>query len=352
MTEDYDQGPSTGRERASVALGLIVSAGLLFWALHGVDFGEAIRHVAKADPVWLAVAVLTATITLPMRAWRWRYLLRPEGRVQGFSPLFRSLAIGIMGNNVLPARTGEIVRAYASGCLTDARMASGLASIAVERAMDLTAILALLALALVVGGVELSGEAAAGVPLAESALTAACLVVILLAVAWVVAVRPETARAVGDRFGSALGRVSTPLERGIRRVVDDFVKGISALRRPRLAISAVAWTLGIWITNAAAFWLGLHSFGIHVGWTAPLLLQSFVALSIALPSSPGFFGPFEAAGRIALGLYGIEATRAVSFAFSFHLVAYFVPVVIVGFWALARSPLTLSSLRQGGRAGA
>lgn len=338
------------RERLSVAAGLVVSAALLVWALHDVDLGEALRHARGADLSLLAAAVGVATLTLPMRALRWRLILRPRGREQGFSPLFRSLAIGIMGNNVLPARTGEVVRAYAAGCLTESPLATALASIAVERAMDLVAILALLAVALAAGGDALP-VSAGGIPLMEVAAIAAVVATGLLCVALGVGVWPERARSAGAGVASGLGRFAPALERTLLRVVSNLVDGLTALGRPGLAASTAAWTVGIWLTNALAFWIGLLAFGIDVPWTAPLVLQSLVALGIALPSSPAFFGPFEAAARVALGLYGVEATRAISFAFSFHIVGYFLPVVVIGFAALARSPLTLSSLRQEQRAG-
>jgi uncharacterized membrane protein YbhN (UPF0104 family) len=65
---------------------------------------------------------------------------------------------------------------------------------------------------------------------------------------------------------------------------------------------------------------------------------------VALPSSPGFFGVFEAVTRVTLALYGIEAGRAVSYALGYHF-STFVPITVLGIWSLSRAHLHLADLR-------
>ena len=67
---------------------------------------------------------------------------------------------------------------------------------------------------------------------------------------------------------------------------------------------------------------------------------------MAIPSSPGFFGLFEYASRAGLGLYGVGAAAAVSFAVGIHL-GWFVPITVIGLWTLARAHLSLGDLRGG-----
>lgn len=115
-------------------------------------------------------------------------------------------------------------------------------------------------------------------------------------------------------------------------------------------LAIFAWSFVIWTTNAAAFWIGLGSFQITVPWSGAFLLQAFVAFGILLPSTPGYFGPFEAACRLTLGFYAVSATRSVSFGLLFHLSAYFVPVVLIGFWSLSRSGISYANIRAVRRA--
>jgi hypothetical protein len=86
--------------------------------------------------------------------------------------------------------------------------------------------------------------------------------------------------------------------------------------------------------------VGLLSFGIvKPGYAGSLFLLAVNAFAVAIPSSPGFFGPFEASVRLALAPFGVEAGRAVSFAVAFH-VGTFIPVTLLGLWYVGRLGLS------------
>src|SRR5262249_974346 len=67
-----------------------------------------------------------------MRAGRWYYLFPPGSHP---SHLFNALMIGYMGNNVLPLRAGEGLRAYVAS-RRGQRFWTVLATIVVERVLD------------------------------------------------------------------------------------------------------------------------------------------------------------------------------------------------------------------------
>src|SRR5262245_58328898 len=70
--------------------------------------------------------------SLWVRAWRWHYLFPPGSHP---SHLFNALMIGYMGNNVLPLRAGEGLRAYVAS-RRGQRFWTVLATIVVERVLD------------------------------------------------------------------------------------------------------------------------------------------------------------------------------------------------------------------------
>ena len=104
------------------------------------------------------------------------------------------------------------------------------------------------------------------------------------------------------------------------------------------------WSFAVWLLSSASFWLAFSAFDIEVPWSAALLLQCLISFGVAIPSSPGFFGPFEAVTRVTLALYGIEAGSAVSYAVGYHL-STFVPITVLGIWSLSRAHLHLADLR-------
>ena len=82
--------------------------------------------------------------------------------------------------------------------------------------------------------------------------------------------------------------------------------------------------------------------------TAALFLQGIIAIGVAIPSSPGFFGFFEGAAKVGLGLYGVSETQAVSFGLGFHILSY-IPITVIGAWYLTRLNLHLSDFSGGAK---
>lgn len=321
--------------------GLLISALLLWWVLHDVDLREVWGHAREARWPLFALAVAVATAALPIRALRWRYLLERDATQLAFAPLWHATAIGFMANNLLPARAGEVVRAYAARRLAGVRFSQAVGSLAMERAMDGLVLLSLMALAITLGGMG-QGTAVAGVSLFRIGAGAALVFVPALAAAFWLVHRPER----GMRWLRSLSARLLPYGASLRLVsaVDGLLMGLEALRSGSRFLAVTVWSAVHWTVGGAAYWLAFRAFGIEVHWSAALLLQSLVAFGVAIPSSPGFFGPFEAVVRATLGIYGIPASQAVSYAVAYHLAA-FVPVTLLGFWSLARAHLHLSELR-------
>jgi uncharacterized protein (TIRG00374 family) len=122
--------------------------------------------------------------------------------------------------------------------------------------------------------------------------------------------------------------------------------GLDALRSPTRFAAVVGWSLAVWLTYAASFWLCFKAFAIDIPATSTFLLQALIGFGVAIPSTPGFFGPFEAMTRATLSLYGVDVSKAVSYAVAYHI-GSFIPISILGLWSLSRSRLHLADLRRG-----
>lgn len=103
---------------------------------------------------------------------------------------------------------------------------------------------------------------------------------------------------------------------------------------------ALFWSFVVWIDLSLSIWAGVMAFGItSPGVSGSIFLQSVIAFAVAAPSSPGFFGVFEAATRLGLSLWSISPARIVSFATSYHILT-FIPVTVLGLWYLQRIGLS------------
>jgi len=308
-----------------------------------VDARALIDHLRRADPWLMTATIALATCIFPLRAIRWRLILRDaSGAPLPLAPLWHATAIGFMANNLLPVRAGELARAYAARQAASVRFTTALASIAVERVFDGLMLVALFTVALVapsfprdatIGGVRLAGLATAG-----AALFAGILVVALLVVH-----RPAPWIALLGRVAQAL--LPARLAARVTHVAQGLVAGLDVLRSPGRFLAVAAWSLVLWLVNAAAFAVCFRAFGLPVPPEAALVLQGVIGFGVALPSSPGFVGVFEAATRGTLALYGVDATRAVSYAVAYHI-GTFIPITLLGLASLSRMRLHLAELRS------
>ena len=95
------------------ALGIVLSAGFLYFAFKDIDFAKVSANVRQAHVGLLVLSAIAATFIFPLRARRWRPILDPIAPNLPFSTLWSATAIGMMINNVVPARAGELARAFA-----------------------------------------------------------------------------------------------------------------------------------------------------------------------------------------------------------------------------------------------
>jgi uncharacterized protein (TIRG00374 family) len=140
-------------------------------------------------------------------------------------------------------------------------------------------------------------------------------------------------------------RVAPRLEARGRAALEAFASGLSVLRSPRRFVAILGWAILFWLTNALSFWFGFKALGIGAPFTAALFLQGIIALGVAVPSSPGFFGVFETFGILGLSVYGISRTEAVSWAIGQHVLS-FIPITLIGAWYFARLGLHLQDISK------
>jgi uncharacterized protein (TIRG00374 family) len=320
----------------------VVTVLLLAWALHGVDARAVLGHMRRADPLLFTAAIALATATFPLRTARWRVILRDaSGRPFPWTPLWHATAVGFMANNLLPARAGEFARAYLAKRQLPVRFTTALASIGVERVFDGLVMVALLAAAMAAPSFP-SHATIGGAALSQIAVWAAALFVAMLLIALLVVHRPAPSlRLVARGLHAAL-----PARHAARltRLAEGLVAGLAVLKSRERFAGMIIWSLVLWIVNGLSFAVCFRAFGLPVPWQGAFLLQGLIGFGVALPSSPGFFGPFEAVTRMTLGLYAIGADQAVSYAVAYHI-GGFIPITVLGLYSLSRTQVRLGELR-------
>jgi uncharacterized protein (TIRG00374 family) len=297
---------------ASLLLGLLLSAAGLWYAFHGVDLSAVIKAIGRIGGIWVVGSVLVGLASLVLRAVRWRFLLEASPPV-GISALTSATFIGMAANNLLPARLGEAVRAWILANRRRMSLPTVLASIMVERLLDVIALLVLLG-ACLSASPGLDGEAAGTferIGLMLLGLVTAGSAAILV-----------TVRFRG-RLGQAMDRWAKRKEPSWRSslvgLVHRFVEGLYALRGVPQLLMVAGLSLLVWAASIASFHLLADGFGLGLSWSQTTLVFVMVLLGIAMPSAPGYVGTFH--GICVAGLVmvaGVDQALALAYATALH----------------------------------
>ena len=308
---------TTLRSRAALlglGVGLPLSALLLWLALRNADFDEVRSVLSEADAglVVLAVAAMAAVYT--GQAVRWRAIARtPEIPNSQFGEMVVS---GVAVNNVLPGRVGDLLRAR--WLQVDARIPAGraLATVFVDRAFDVLALVTFLAISLpFVSSAEWLRRIAVGG------------LVLLVALGLVlVAARAYTRFRTRERRGH---------RSFLRRIARDTLEGLADPIDRLRAVVLAGISLATWATWGLAAWFAAQSVGIELSPVEVIFITAVINLGVAIPSSPGFIGTYQWLGVSALSLFDVGTDEALAFAILMHAVWY-VPTTLVGAALLLR----------------
>ena len=326
------------------ALGILLSALLLWFAFRGVPWSEVVTEIRRANLGLLVLSAVAATGIFPLRARRWRTILDPVEPNLPFGALWRSTAIGMMVSNIIPARAGELARAYALAREAPrVSFSAAFASIAVDRVFDTVIVLLLMFVAVLAPGFPADGDAL----VRRSATLGVVAILAVLVVLYCIVFFPAQIISFFELFAR---RVAPRFEQKGKAMLTSFASGLSVLKSPGRFVAVFWWALLHWLLNALAFWIAFKAVGVEAPFSAALFVQAIIAIGVALPSSPGFFGPFELAGKLALGVYGVSESVAVTWAVGFHIVSY-IPITVIGGIYFARLGLSMDEIRHAGERG-
>ncbi len=323
-------------------LGFALSAVLLWWTLRGVSpaaVWEVLRH--SSVPLF-ALAVVVNVSIFPLRARRWRTILEPVAGTIPFGPLWRSTAIGMMMNNVFPLRAGEFARAFAlTREVPRVAITTSFGSLAVDRIFDAIALFGFMFVAMLDPAFP-SGIIIAGRTVPQLAGGGIIAVLGVLAISFAVVMQHERVMAI---VGAIAGKLVPKHRETVVRIAEHGLGGLAVLKDGKRFLAVLWWAALHWFVQALSVYIGFRAVGIDVPFSAALFLQGIQAIGVAIPSSPGFFGVFETASIIGLGVYGVPKELAVSWALGFHILT-FIPITVIGAVYFARLGLSVGSIQK------
>lgn len=306
-------------------LGFLMSPLFLWLALRKVKMAEVADALRTVDVAPLALGLCVLAVTCLLLSLRWRYLISVQS--VGLGAVFSAMMVGYFANNVLPARTGELLRAHVLGRRANLSRAFTLATIIVERLSDVVSLLLLLLIIMV------------GFPLPWWARRIGLIVLVLLLGIVLVLIEVVDNRRSSKWF-LRVSLIQKIVAR-VRRPLTAFREGLQTLIGFKRLSTLLGLSLLIWSLNTLTLSLTLASLGVYVPVYGLFFATAIINLGLVIPSPPGYIGTYQWLVMSALGAFHVSHSRALTCSIVLHALWY-IPLTVVGAVCFWRENLHLS----------
>jgi len=326
-------------------IGIAASAVALYFALKNVPAAELIRYMGRIDWFWAAVTMGLVILSFVLRAYRWQVILGPDNGVKLWEA-YHPLIIGFMLNSILPGRVGEIARPVILRQKSAVPFTTGIATVVAERVFDLLMLMAMFAAVIV--SVEI--DPGFSIPFGEYHLNKQVLMLIadgilkisIVLIAGIAMVGFRKPREMIKRVIMAAprllffagktgrGRVEEKVCTPLNRLVDSFASGFDQVKNIKALLLCLLLSTFIWLLAGLSYYtMSVGCPGIDLSFPKIVAMMVIICFFIALPSVPGFWGIWEAAGVFALLLFGVAKKDAAGYTLANHAVQM-LPVILLG----------------------
>ncbi|MBN1137729.1 MAG: flippase-like domain-containing protein [Anaerolineae bacterium] len=348
-------------KKARIWFGIAISIIALAFAFREIDLSQVWAAIARVNYWFLAASLLPLILFVVLRAYRWRLLFYPKQGLR-IRNLLAVINIGYLLMNLLPARLGDVARAYLIGETEQVSRTAAFSTIVAERVLD--------ALFAVVGFFIVLPFAPVPDWMIRSGLIVGAAVVVAIVVFVVLVRRREWTLRLLDRILQAvhwpdaeamtcfwsrlaerthlcsLARLPWADRPRLAGVAGSLIDGLSGVTTLRLGPSLIFWSVIIWADIAAYYWLVLLAFDKAQPFVAGLAVSSVTALGMTVPSSPGAIGVFEILARETMvGLFGMGKEAALSYGLVAHAIVY-VLFTLLGLASMVQQNLTYSEIQK------
>jgi glycosyltransferase 2 family protein len=279
---------------------MLLAAVLLYLVLRGLDWSLFFTAFEQITFAFFPLLILALVLSYFFRAVRWKLLVQGSAPVPLGEVLWAKMT-GYLGNLLLPARAGELVRAVYLSRKIEYSASFLLATCLAEGVIDVIALVVMGSFALFA---LRSGSGAlqyANGILAAAGVLGLCVLLLL------------------PRFGDPFVRFITGWrflkdrhKAALVHWVNQFILGLQSLLRVRKILFFLMMTVLIWCTDALIVVVLGIALRMQVSFLQAIVLLTGLGLSSAVPSVPGYVGVYQFVAVAVLGPFGIPRENALA----------------------------------------
>ena len=315
-----------------IGLSYLVAAAGLAWAFKGTHWKALSGEIAAMRWGWVLPAVLFNILGTISQGFRWHLLLKPLGSLSSRKTT-QALFSGFFINDILPLRMGELARGYIASSWMSKEFMAIIPSMVLERLFEgIWLAIGIGATAIAVRLPEGLDQAAAIFGLAVLALAGVVLFITLKK-------KRDDAKRTSEKL-----RRSRRFE-GLRILLVRIEDGFRSIGVGRNFYLAFLVSLLYFVLQMLSFWSLSKAYGLPFSFWVSSAVFIIIIFGTALPGVPANIGTYQFFCVAALTLFGVGKTEAAGFSLvAFALVT--LPALVIGFFALARTGMTLASIKE------
>ena len=299
------------------SLGILISLVFIGIIVYQVDMEKTIQAFSRVNPLFILPIIPIYLLSFVIRAYRWKTFL--SGENLKFMSLLSSIFIGFSLNCILPARAGEIYRAYFFSKKENLNRTKVFTSVILERFFDGFVLFTIL-----VAVIYLVHKSALFFNIAYLA----GLIFLGGLGALMIIVKLQQSGNKREKIKSFLLKIGEKRETAINKafsVINSFFEGLKTLDSYRILFKIVSLTFLIWVLEGSIVFLVIKSFGIDITYLGAFLVLTVTAFSSLIPAGPAAIGPYQWGYIIALNAFNIQTELA----FAISIVNQLILILII-----------------------
>lgn len=319
----------------SVTILFVVFLVYIFRDISAAEFLNAFKMFSFKYIFWI---VALYYFTMYLRGIRWKALLMDNPKYSNWH-LGAVFIVGSMLNSFLPARAGDIYRAYYLGENKNEKKMKVFGSIILERTLDGISVFFILLFAVLVY--------CKNNPVILSSIYFFGFVFIGSMIAFYLIFKFNKIDFVCKKIELLLNKIKlgklSKIVESLNKHANSFMEGFEVLDSVKLSLKAVISSAAIWGIECYVAYLIIASFNLSLPFSASLFVISLISFSAMLPSSSIFFGPYQAAYLIALGIYGVKKSSILAVSLV-HPIMLIILLTVVGLYYLYKFNFSLDKI--------
>ena len=309
----------------------------IFRDISAQEFISAFKMFSFKYMLWI---VALYYFTMYLRGIRWKALLMDNPKYTNWH-LGAVFIVGSMLNSFLPARAGDIYRAYYLGENKNEKKMKVFGSIILERTLDGISVFFILLFAVLVY--------CRNNPAILSAIYFFGFIFIGSMIAFYLIFKYNKIDFVCNKAEAFFEKIKlgvlSKFIQSINKHANSFMEGFEVLDSIKLSVKAIVSSALIWGIECYVAYLIISSFNLSLPFSASLFVISLISFSAMLPSSSIFFGPYQAAYLIALGIYGVKKSEILAISLV-HPIILIILLTVVGLYYLYKFNFSLDKIKD------